>query len=231
MKTCSGLSAIGLAAAMLTCAGAPADAASIRISWTGAIESLTTFGDPGAPTLDPRFGIGDAVSGVVRFGNAVFGSFTDQLPELRVYFGAPFSIRFTIGGDMWRAAASDIRGANDYDQGSIVNPLVDGITFNAEPTVNGPTVGGLAPTRLQLGLASFDTGILSDLSLPTVAQINALGATQSFDGNVNFLSFSNGETVRYTISSLSATIVPLPPAAVLLVGGLAMLGLVRRRRA
>lgn len=243
-----------LVAALAALPATTAQAATIRINWTGAVESLTTFGDPGAPTLASRFAAGDVVTGRVQFDNAVFTSFTDVLPTLRSYAGAPFSIRATVDGARYRAQSDTIRVANNDNAGSPANPLRDGITFNAEPVVSGRSVGGLAPRRLQLSLGSFDTSILTALDLPGVAQINALGATQTFNGAINFLSFANGETVRYSLSGVTAkkvTVrprlssaiaslasapvppapVPLPPAALLLAGGLAALGLLRRRRA
>ena len=113
------------------------------------------------------------------------------------------------------------------------SPARDAVFFQATSGIAGPAVGGLSADLLQFSLGTTNLMTLADANLPTASLINALFANNGFDGNTNFIRYSNNELARFSISSVNATsvsVVPLPAALPLFGTGLAIMGFMGWRR-
>jgi len=205
------------------------EAAPINISFTGEIQSLTTGGIPGAPSLVGTFGVGDAVSGTLIYDTAApitisaAGSGTKGQSTT-----ALTSFSLNISGLGYTSTGGLTTTQNDAQNGSL-SPFRDAIFFQASSGVAGPTVGGLSADLLQFSLGTTILTTLANANLPTASLINALFGNNGFDGNTNFIRYTSSELARFSISSLNATsvsVVPLPAALPLYGTGLAIMGFI-----
>lgn len=223
------LAALGLAAA--TAAG---HAAVTRIDFTGEVQSLTQFGVPGSPLLQGQVAVGDAVSGTVRFSDDPSTGFTS--PTAVFYTQSLQSFAIQVGGFQASAASGLVDVSNDHQAGSAA-PVRDGLRWDSESGVVGDAIAGVPPVRIQLSLLSADLGVLGDLDLPTVGEIQAMWNANVADGNTNFLvwfgdAVSSNEA-RFSLTSLTVTPerVPEPAVPALLAAGLLAALAQSRRRA
>jgi len=210
-------------------AAAPVSASIVTIDFSGEISSLTTGGVAGAPTLDPVFSIGDAVSGTAIYDASAVQTVASAT---RGSYGTALqSISVTMGGLVFSATGGNTTVYNDdatFD---------DALSLDGVTGVSGPTVGGLSASRVKLHLRTSNVlTALTSLLLPDAAGLGSLIANNTGDGNINFVAFDNGETVRYNLLSIQATDsnnnngVPAPTPIALLAFGLAALGVSARRR-
>ncbi len=211
-----------------------ANAAVITIDFAGQIESLTTFGSPGAPALETVLSVGDSVTGTIVFdtdlNTVVGGDGTTQA----IYAAALQSFTIDLNGTIFSATQGGITVGDDHMAGSAA-PLRDSVIFDTfAPNISGPNLAGLAPDRLQFALGGADLSAINSIDLPTAAVL--LGLIDLFQGNLNFVSFDRGQTARFNIASFTvngvppASDVPLPAAAWFMMTGIAGFTASRRKK-
>ncbi len=199
-------------------------AAPFIINFTGELESLTKYGEPGVDVIDSVFSIGDAVSGQIVVD-------TDNLASTSIS-----SFNLSIGGYSASTSGGTATVRNDDMAGSSA-PVVDSILIAGAPPFTSSTIGGLSVDRLQFAVGTENLSVLDNLSVVGPAEILALWADTPnyFSGNLNFMSFGEefsevDETARFALTSVSVTSVPEPLTAGLMGLGLAGIGFVRRKR-
>lgn len=220
---------LGLCFVAVIGVSANAYAANIEIQFSGAVQSITTTGDP--IVVDGTFSIGDTVSGTIIYDpttppdEMVTGSaiFIDTLP----------SFSLTIDGLNFLGERGFLRVLDSPDFGTLSDRyafVADASTSSANPsTLMGPTVNGTTARLSQLTLLSSVLTTITSLDAPTLGQIQSF--PNESDENTNLLSFANGNVVRFDLATLTASevasdvdgAVPLPAAFTLLLGALGLL--------
>ncbi|MCP5044565.1 MAG: PEP-CTERM sorting domain-containing protein [bacterium] len=201
-------------------ATAPADAATIQVTFTG-IVGIVGDGLSGGPIQ-----VDDVVSGGFVYDTSAEDQ---QTPEDYGIYGDVLSYGMTITtttgnyvltttGNSW------FRVDNDrYGQDTVSVYTVAGM-------VTGDSINGFAPSRMQWALDSPDLTLLNSDALPSILALQGFDATDG-DVNLNWLTFGAiDRQVRWDLTAFSATPVPEPSTALLLGGGLAVLAGRRPRR-
>ncbi len=224
---------IAIAAVLLIAAPNAVKAIPVNVTFTGEIQFLTTLGNPGAPTLQGTFAIGDAVSGSLIYDTAAPINIASAGTGTKGQSATALtSFSLTINGLSYTSTGGLTSTQNDAQNGSS-SPFRDAVFFQATSGIAGPAVGGLSANLLQFSLGTTNLATLADANLPTASLINALFANNGFDGNTNFIRYSNSELARFSISSvngISVSVVPLPAALPLFGTGLAVMGCMGWRR-
>ena len=200
-------------------------AAPFRINFTGSLESLTILGVPGVNNIDSVLTIGDSVTGQIMVD-------TDNLAPATIS-----SFNLTIGSYSASASAGSAIVRNDNMAGSAA-PTVDSILIAGSNFTSTP-INGFSVDRLQFAVGTENLSVLDASSVVGPTEILALwnDTPNYFSGNLNFMSFGNGnsdETARFALTSVSiegftAPSIPEPSIIALFLIGLAGFGIRRRR--
>lgn len=204
----------------------PAAASTLNISFTGTVERTNDGANADVASIG-SLGVGDAVSGGFQLDTSTVASAGATTAN---YVGAVTGFTMTLDGLIYSSATSpDTLSVRNDDMSGSAAPLRDSILVSAF-SPNGPSVAGLDPSRIQFALGGTDTSVLSDLSMPSVAQFQALFAADTIAGNLNFLSFDDGSDVRFRVDTLTIAAVPLPAGAPLMLAGLGAFMALRRKQ-
>ena len=218
---------LGLAAVLAT-AAVPALAATY--SFTGSVSRINDGSNIDLPGGFGGFMIGDAVSGRFTYDETLVNN--PSTGASVTYSGVVSEFNLTIGGVGFSLAApsGDVSVSDNYMAGSAAPFRDTFIVSQGAAGVLGPNVGGLQPTRIQFGIGTTDTSILSSTSNPTSGELISLFFGDQLNGNVSFLSLSDGTDIRFGFDDGSFSVVPLPAGLPLLTAGLFVLGFVGRKR-
>ena len=226
-------SIVAIAAVMAMSAPKTADAVIVNVDFTGEIQFLTTGGVIGAPILSGTYSIGDAVFGSLTYDTSAPITITPAGTGTKGQSATALTaFSLNVNGNAYTSTGGSTFTQNDAQNGS-ASPFRDAVFFQGVFGVAGPTVGGLSANFLQFSLGTSILSTLADASLPTASLINALFATNEFDGNTNLIRYSNGELARFSIASvneISINAVPLPAALPLFGTGLAIMGFLGWRK-
>ena len=216
---------VGLVAVLSLCA---MPALAITYSFTGSISSVNDGSNNDLPGGFGGYTVGESVSGIFTFDeSAANAGLTDASST---YSGIVSQFDLTIDGVLFSLAGpGDLQVSDNYMAGSSAPFRDTFIVSEGAAGVLGPDVGGLSPSRIQFGIGTTDTTILSSTSSPTPSELIALFAADQLNGNISFLSLEDGTDIRYGFDVDSFGVVPLPAGLPLLAAGLLVLGIAGRR--
>ena len=203
---------------------APGSAVLIQVDFTGVVAVVP---EPlvGGPIADE-----DPVTGRFIYDTAVSDVSDD--PNNGFYPNAVQSFEIAIGS--YSIATTSPTGFQVRNDAPSVPSPIDNFLVNAQENavveLDGDPINGLDPFRMQWGPFSRDlTRVLSD-AIPDVEGILRFLPDEAMT-NFNFVSFEEGNVVRWNQDSITARVIPEPATAMLLGLGLAGLSVAGRRLA
>lgn len=202
-----------------------ANAAVFEFAFEGYVSS-TNAGDNSDVAAIGALNVDDFVSGSFTFDGSTV---VDNGGTTSSNAGTVSNFELTIDGFDYVATGLGSNRIYDNHMPGSAASVTD--AFFALASVTGATQGGVAPSYGQFSLGTIvDLSILAGTGSPTLLDFNNLIAANTFDGNTNFLTFTDGADVRYDLTSVTVAAVPLPAAGMFLVAGLGALGAMKRRK-
>jgi hypothetical protein len=195
-------------------------AARIDISFAGRVEKVS-LGLRGGSLAS-----GQPVAGTITLETAE--SNVSSYPLAWTYPLTVISFDLTIGP--YAVSSPGLRGPNNFVRVSHGDGVPPSDMFIARAPVQGLAVNGFSPELVQFGVFAFGTSVLSGISFPTVAEINAFASAPGYQpfNDINSLILGP-QRVDWLVTSFVATPEPAP-AVLVLVGLLGLVGASTRLR-
>ena len=179
-----------------------------RVEFSGVLQSITTYANPGNSDLQPYFNVGDIVLGYLIYQTIADLSFENQ-------YGAEYThslqfISITVGSYTATSEPTSnpqehkVRVSDNSPSGGV---LRDAVYFSGRGGFS-EGIAGLDLFNLQFAVGSYDLNALQSTQLPSADTLNTLG--DIYQGNVNFIAFVGGGALRYDMYNFHASVVPEP---------------------
>lgn len=186
--------------------------------------------------------VGGDLGSTVQVGNAFQVDFTfDESVALHMNFGSfalyksmASELRIVTGGSGTLTWTASTPLSNDFNHGFAVsnnNSGYDRINFDANNTyLAGPVLNGVSVSSLYFNLQDFTQTAFGSTAIPSSLSLGSFGQKE---GRLYFGGQTAGETIDFTLTGIekNPAAIPEPSAYAALLGGMALAGLLWRRRA
>lgn len=215
-----------------------ASAAVYEITFRGQVSSIDTQGT--GESIADYFSVGDSMTGLIRLDTDMIDAiyYTDDPYDgsgrQARYLTTVSAFEYTVDGHRFAkdSGNGELYVQNDFRNGWAAADR-DAILTDAWG-LSGPSFGGLSPELMQFAIGADLTTLLANDDFPSLTALLALAAGNAIGGDWNWLSFGPGETLRFSLSSISVTgdppVVPLPAGLPLMLSGFSLFEALRRWR-